>query len=162
MPSNFEAEALVRQAHIDLLNRYAHALDTRDWSALAALFADDAIFAARRLLGIGAGEADAFSIEGRDKLVETIAAIISSLSATHHMLSNYVVDIDPGGTKATASCYLRAYHAGAGERAHLFEESLGRFDLKTVRLGSGWKIRRMDENIMIMLGTPEVFGTTPG
>lgn len=161
MPSNFEAETLVRQSHIDLLNRYAHALDTRDWPALAALFTDDAIFAARRSLGFGAGEADAFSIEGREKLVQTIAAIISSLSATHHMLSNYVVDIDPGGSAATASCYLRAYHAGAGERAHLFEESLGRFDLKTVRLGSGWKIRRMDETIMIMLGTPEAFGTTP-
>ena len=162
MPSNFETGALVRQAHIELLNRYAHALDTRDWPALAALFTDDAIFAAQRSLGFGAGEADTFYVEGRDKLVQTLATVISSLSATHHMLSNYVVDIDPGGAATTTSCYLRAYHAGAGERAHLFEESLGRFDLKTVRLGSGWKIRRMDETIMIMLGTPEAFGMTPG
>jgi len=161
MTSAFEAEALVRQEHIDILNRYAYALDTRDWPGLAALFTDDAIFAARRLLGSGSGEADAFSLTGRDKLVETIAAIISSLSATHHMMSNYIVDIEPSGAVATASCHFRAYHAGAGERAHLFEESLGRFDLKTVRVGSGWRIQRMDETIMIMLGTPEAFGATP-
>jgi 3-phenylpropionate/cinnamic acid dioxygenase small subunit len=150
-----------RQAHIDLYNRYAEALDRRDWKALASLFTPDAVFAARRLLGVGAGEADAFAIEGRDKLVDTISKIIDSLSATHHMMSNYVVDVAADGRSAEASCYFRAYHAGAGPRAHLFEESLGRFDLKTVRAGAEWKIRRMDETIMIMLGTPEAFGAGP-
>ena len=28
----------VQQAHIDLMNQYAHALDVRDWSLLASLF----------------------------------------------------------------------------------------------------------------------------
>src|SRR5262249_9192018 len=101
-------------------------------------------------------------LEGRDKIVTTIGAIIDSLSATHHLTSNYMLDLAPDGASADASCYFRAYHAGAGERAHLFEESLGRFDLKTVRLGAEWKIRRMEETIMIMLGTPEAFGVGPG
>jgi hypothetical protein len=159
MPAKFDAD--VRLAHIDLLNRYADALDTRDWPALKELYTEDAVFSARRLLGVGGPEADAFAIEGRDKLVATIGAIIDTLSGTHHFLSNYVVDVEAGGAAATVSCYLRAYHAGAGPRAHLFEESLGRFDLKTVRIGAAWKIREMQETVMIMLGTPEAFGVGP-
>jgi SnoaL-like domain len=158
MPKNLEA---VRQAHIDLLNRYAHAIDGRNWPAFAALFTEDAVFSAKRLLGHGAGEADAFSVDGRDKIVETISTIIETLSATHHLMSNHVVDLAPDADSAEASCYFRAYHTGKGARAHLFEESLGRFDLKTVVVRPEWKIRRMDETIMIMLGTAEAFGASP-
>ena len=158
MSNSLEA---VRQAHIDLLNRYAHALDKRDWPAMTALFTADVVFGAKRLLGHGAGEADAFALEGRETVVGTISKIIDSLSATHHLISNHVVDLAPDGNTAEASCYFRAYHAGGGDRAHLFEESLGRFDLKTVQVGADWKIRRMDETIMIMLGTVEAFGVGP-
>ena len=159
MSATFEDLAVVRQAHIDLFNHYAHALDGRNWGALADLFTEDASFSFARSLGFGAGETDKALIEGRDQLVGMIRGSIESLSATHHLLSNHVVDVD-GGT-ASASCYFRAYHAGKDERAHLFEESLGRFDIATVRLPSGWKIRRMHESIMIMLGTAEAFGVTP-
>ena len=159
MSGNAEAVAVDRQAHVDLLNRYAHALDGRDWTALAALFTEDAAFSFARSLGFGEGETDKALIEGRDALVAMISASIESLSATHHLLSNHVVDVD--GETARASCYFRAYHAGKGERAHLFEESLGRFDLVTVRVGDGWKIRRMHEAIMIMLGTADAFGASP-
>jgi 3-phenylpropionate/cinnamic acid dioxygenase small subunit len=159
MSTTLEDLAVVRQAHIDLLNRYAHALDGRNWEALADLFTQDASFSFARSLGFGAGETDEALIEGREQLVGMIRGSIESLSATHHLLSNHVVDVD--GSSATASCYFRAYHAGKDERAHLFEESLGRFDVATVRLPSGWKIRRMHENIMIMLGTADAFGVSP-
>jgi 3-phenylpropionate/cinnamic acid dioxygenase small subunit len=159
MAGTFETNAAIRQAHIDLFNRYAHALDGRDWAALAELFTDDASFSFARSLGFGAGETDKALIEGRGQLVAMIRGSIESLSATHHLLSNHVVDIN--GDSAAASCYFRAYHAGKGERADLFEESLGRFDVTTVRIGSEWKIRRMHENIMIMLGTPDAFGVSP-
>lgn len=157
MAITFEATNIVRQAHIDLFNRYAHALDSRNWPALAALYSEDAVFGFSRSLGFGAGEADRTVIEGRDELVAMITGSIECLSGTHHLLSNHVIDVDPSGDSAEASAYFRAYHAGKGERAHLFEESLGRFDIKTVRIGSEWKIRWMHENIMIMLGTPDVF-----
>jgi len=157
MSGTLEADA--RQAHVDLFNRYAHALDGRDWGALAALFTEDASFSFARSLGFGTGEAEQALIEGRDQLVAMIRGAIESMSATHHLLSNHVLDVD--GASAAASCYFRAYHAGKGERAHLFEESLGRFDFETVRVGPDWKIRRMHENIMIMLGSADAFGVTP-
>jgi hypothetical protein len=147
-----------RDANIDLLSRYALAVHKRDWAAMAELFTPDAAFTARRTLGFGGGEEVAFSAETPAKIVEATAQPIEGLGESHVIITNHVVDPAPDNASAAVSCYFRAYHAGKGERAHLFEESLGRFELETVRVGSAWKIRRMDEIVMIMLGTAEVFG----
>jgi hypothetical protein len=159
------AETLARfgthQAHVDLMNRYAHALDVRDWDLLVSLFTEDACFRARMILEGGVPDADNTAIDGRDAIVSTLQAIWDGLSATHHMLSNYVVEPAADGASARASCYLRAHHVGNRERAHLFEESLGRFDFETVREAGGWKIRRMEENLFVMLGTAEAFAPPP-
>jgi hypothetical protein len=148
----------VRHANIDLMNRYALAVHKRDWAKFGELFTPDAVFSARRTLGFGGGEEGAFSVQTPEKIVEATAAPIESLSETHTIITNYVVDAAPDNASADISCYFRAYHAGKGERAHLFEESLGRFEVETVRVGSSWKIRRLDETVMIMLGTVDAFG----
>jgi len=159
------AEILARfetqQDHIDLMNRYAHALDLRDWDLLASLFTEDAGFRARVILEGGVPDADNTAVDGRDALVATLRAIWDGLSATHHMLSNYAVEAAADGTTAKAPCYLRAHHVGNRERGHLFEESLGRFDFETVREEDGWKIRWMEENLFVMLGTAEAFAPPP-
>ncbi|MBV1687553.1 nuclear transport factor 2 family protein [Novosphingobium sp. G106] len=157
MLARFETQ----QDHIDLMNRYAHALDVRDWGLLASLFTVDAAFRARVILEGGVPDADNTAVDGRDALVATLQAIWDGLSATHHMLSNHVVEPAADGTSAKASCYLRAHHVGNRERAHLFEESLGRFDFETVRTDGGWKIRHMEENLFVMLGTAEAFAPPP-
>lgn len=149
-----------RQAHIDLMNRYAHALDVRDWALLASLFTEDASFRAREIRE-GVAEPDNTAMDGRDTIVTALQTIWDGLSATHHMLSNYAVEPAPDGRTARASCYLRAHHVGNRERAHLFEESLGRFDLETVHEPGGWKIRRMTENLFVILGTAEAFAPPP-
>jgi 3-phenylpropionate/cinnamic acid dioxygenase small subunit len=151
----------VQQDHIDLMNRYAHALDVRDWDLLASLFTEDCTFRAREIRQ-GVAEPDNTAMDGRDMLVGTLSGIWDGLSATHHMLSNYVVQPAAEGTTAKASCYLRAHHVGNRERAHLFEESLGRFDFETVREADGWKIRHMAENLFVILGTVEAFAPPPG
>lgn len=145
------------QANIDLMNAYAHALDVRDWALFASLFTRDTEFAARQYLENSVPGEDFMFVEGRDALVATLQKTWEGLSATHHMLSNYVVNLGPDGTSAETSCYMRAHHIGNRERSHLFEESLGRFDFKTVLQDDGWKIRRMDENIFVMLGTADAF-----
>lgn len=155
-----DADRLVRfevqQDHIDLMNRYAHALDVRDWNLFASLFTEDAGFRAREIVE-GVAQADNTAMDGRDTIVATLQTIWDGLSATHHLLSNYVVEPAADGRTARASCYLRAHHVGNRERAHLFEESLGRFDFETVRVDGGWKIRRMAENLFVILGTADAF-----
>lgn len=148
-------------AHLRLLNAYCHALDTCDWALMRTLFTENAVFAARTMQGRTPGPDD-IRLEGREKLVGHLEKVWARLSATHHIISNHVVEASADGDSARGSCYIRAYHAGAGERAHLFEESLGRFDFTSIREDGAWKIRTWDENIMIMLGTPEVFAHPPG
>ena len=151
------------QANIDLMNAYAHALDTRDWALFGSLFTDDCVFAARQWGDNAVPGPWDFETRGRDALTAMLQGVWDGLSATHHMLSNHVVNLAPDHRTAKASCYLRAHHVGNRERSHLFEESLGRFDLETLLDGGAWKIRRMEENIFIMLGTAEAFaGPPPG
>jgi hypothetical protein len=150
-----------RQAHIDLMNAYAHALDVCDWPLLTSLFTEDCSLRARVLVDRKPPAQDDTVLEGRDALIGGLQHIFAGLSATHHMLGNYVVQPAADGRTARASCYMRAYHQGAGERAHLFEESLGRFDFETVLEGGAWRIRRMEETIMVMLGTVEAFPPPP-
>jgi hypothetical protein len=152
----------VRQAHIDLMNRYAHALDVCDWALLESLFTEDCSLRARVLVDRKAPARDDTVMEGREALIGGLKHIFAGLSATHHMLGNYVVEPASDGASARASCYMRAYHQGAGERAHLFEESLGRFDFETVPAAGAWKIRRMEETIMVMLGTVDAFPPAAG
>lgn len=151
----------VHQANVDLMNAYAHALDTRDWTLFASLFTPDTSFAMREWVENAVPGEWAFEIKGRDDLIANLKGIWDGLTATHHMLSNYVVAPAPDGNSARASCYLRAHHVGNRERSHLFEESLGRFDFETVLDNGSWKIRRMEENIFIMLGTAEAFAGPP-
>lgn len=146
-----------REANIDLMNNYAHALDTRDWDLLASLFTADAQFVARQYLENSVPGPDFQTTDGCDTIVGFIRKTWDGLSATHHMLSNYVVKLAADGNSAKASCYLRAHHVGNRERSHLFEESLGRFDFHTVHEGGNWKILKMEENIFIMLDTAEAF-----
>jgi hypothetical protein len=161
MPTALETETAARLTQIDLLNRYAHAMDGRNWPALAALFTEDGILAARYVHFSGGPTTEPLSVQGPEKIVKFLSTMLDTMRATHYMMSNYVVDIDPSGASATVSCYFRAYHAGKDERAHLFEESLGRFDLTTARTGSQWKIRWLQESNMISLGTQEAWGAHP-
>lgn len=163
MSTDFEAQIIAREAHIDLFNRFGFALDQRNWTAFAALFTEDAGFTTT--VGHGFDDNGALNpgevlvnARGRDDVVATIASFIESVSATHHLMSNYVVDIAEDRKSAKASAYARVYHIGKGPKAALFEESFARFDIKTVYQQSAWKIASMDELVMIMLGTVDVFG----
>ena len=151
------ADSDPRLAHIDMLNRYCHALDVRDWDLLRSLFTEDAIFSARRV-DRGVPGPDEAHIVGRHAIVDNLIGIWEHLASTHHMISNHVLDLAADGQTGKGSCYLRAYHLGGGDKSDLFEESLGRFDFETVLDGSTWRIRRWDEKIFVMLGTPKVFG----
>lgn len=146
-----------RLAIVALLNRYCHALDMRDWDVLASLFTEDAVLKAR-MVDRGTPGPEIACVEGRGAILASIRDMWEGIAATHHMVTNHVVDVAPDGRSATGSCYLRAHHAGGGAKAHLFEESLARFDFAVVRAGDAWKVRLWDEAIFIMLGTQEVFG----
>src|ERR1019366_6394075 len=81
-----------RVLNIGLMNAYADALDRRDWELLAGLFTEDAAFLAQHVTPGGNRSAESIlALEGRQSIVGVIGPIIEGLSATHHMMSNYVV-----------------------------------------------------------------------
>src|SRR5262249_6794881 len=100
---------------IELFNRYAAALDDRTWDQLRQFYTPDAT--AEQPQGSPL-------LVGPEAIVGMISAAIDWLGPTLHLLSNYIVTVD--GDRAEASCYVRGYHAGRGEHADKFQETLGR------------------------------------
>ncbi|MFI9560225.1 nuclear transport factor 2 family protein [Nonomuraea endophytica] len=129
-----------------MFNRYADALDHRDWNLLEGLFTED----------VTTDWFGAYQVSGRAEVIAYISELIGRTARTHHLLGNYTADIH--GDTAEASVRVRAYHVGDGERAHLFEESLAGFEASVVRTAEGWRFSRFDERLYVMLGTQEVFG----
>jgi ketosteroid isomerase-like protein len=134
-----------REAITVLFNSLANALDRKDWDAYGALFLEDATCDFTK----------DFHRKGRTQIVAFCRHAVDSCGPTHHMLGNHTATVK--GDTADAACHFRAYHAGRDAKAHLFEESLGIFTARVKRTPDGWRFSYLDENIMIMLGTPDVF-----
>lgn len=94
---------MARQEVIDVLTRYATALDTRDWALLATCFTVDAVADYR---GFG-GRRDGYAaIEGG------VRSALDGLDSSQHIITNHVVEID--GDRARATSYLHAQHYRKG------------------------------------------------
>ena len=135
-----------RAAIAELFNRYADALDTKQWQQLEQVFTEDA-----------SGDFPVDShCHGRREIIDFIkTALATDEIVTHHMFGNFSVSFD--GNSAKASVHMRAYHGGVGPREGLFEESLGSFTGRFLRTVQGWRCSYLREEIFVMLGTPDVF-----
>lgn len=115
----------------DLTFAYAIALDTKDWEALAACFAEDGILR----LGVSPRV-----FCGRDAIRAGMAEITGHLVGNLHPTANhqYVVD----GDRATGTCLFVSYQwTGATERPGALHLHAGRYRDDLVRSGDGWLIR---------------------
>ncbi|MER7209220.1 nuclear transport factor 2 family protein [Streptosporangium sp. NPDC000239] len=134
-----------REQIFALFDRYADALDHREWALLERLFTED----------VTTDWFGAYQVSGRAEVIAYISDLVGRTLRTHHMLGNYTADVQ--GDTAEASARVRAYHVGEGD---LFEESLAGFEATAVRTPDGWRFSRFDERLYVMLGTQEVFGLT--
>lgn len=84
----------------DLLGRYAFAIDyaTGDPHAWAALFTPDGRFAIPVMQVV---------VEGRAALAEFAAGLHRTIPGLHHVMSNFVVDVD--GDSARGKCELNEF-----------------------------------------------------
>lgn len=135
-----------RLAVYDLFVLYADALDYRRWELLEEVFSADVTSAWPM------GEV----LEGREQMVELIQRHFAEIGPTHHLMGNFSARSD--GEEILASVRIRAYHSGAGERADLFEESLGSFDARARPTADGWRFVHFSEEVFVALGSYEVFG----
>jgi 3-phenylpropionate/cinnamic acid dioxygenase small subunit len=122
-------EKLLERARIeDLLNRYATALDSRDWAALDQVFAPNAT---AHFQGIG-------HFEDRDAIVAVIRSVLGQCGPTQHLLGNMRIEIN--GEEAHAKSYLQAIHAGLGKYAGEKMTVWGEYRDTLKRTPQGWRI----------------------
>jgi hypothetical protein len=108
----------------ELLSRYHHAIDARDWDALGAVFTEDAV---ADYLGL--------VVEGRDAIVTWLSAALGDRELTHFM-ANHVFELD--GDLASSRSYLQDLDLKTG-----LAFGAGTYEGEHVRTPAGWRIRRL-------------------
>jgi 3-phenylpropionate/cinnamic acid dioxygenase small subunit len=83
-----------------VLLRYATALDTRDWDLLRSVFVADGV--------ADYGDLGGGVHHGVEAITAVVDRALEPFSATQHLITNVVVELD--GDEAAATCYLQAHH----------------------------------------------------
>lgn len=129
----------------DLLNRYATALDDRDWKRLATCFTPDAVALYGPVLG---------RHEGFDAIEKLCRGALEPLDSSHHMITNVEVEIE--GDKARTRCYLHAQHTKAGTEGGDNFVIGGAYLDELLRTADGWRIRQRELRMIWQEGNPRV------
>ena len=117
-------------AIVALTHRYCWALDDRDWDVLRGLFTADAT----AFLGVDCPDVDA--------IVAQCRGFLSTLDASHHMVSNHLIDVD--GDVATSRCYFQAQHTVRGRAGGDSWLLGGRYLDRLRSTEQGWSIVRRE------------------
>lgn len=136
-----------RGAVADVVNRYACALDSRQWSSLDDVFAADAV--ARY------GNPESTPLHGREAIVASIRSYLDGCGPSQHLLGNHLIEID--GDTATATCKARVFHYGAGARSALPPyECFGVYRDRLRRESAGWRIVDRTFDVHLAIGDAEI------
>jgi len=128
------------------LYRYARSCDARDWAGFDKVFAEDA-------------EADysgLIQLQGRANIVASIRSMLGGCGPSLHLMGNPEVGVQGDG--ALASVYIRAFHRGVGEKAHLTYECFGEYQASLRKLAEGWRVTHWRMRVDAESGTQEVLG----
>ncbi len=129
-----------RFAVIETLDRYAVALDARDWSLLDRVFTPDAT-----------GDYGEYHCASRENIRRLVQRMLGGCGPTQHMLGVYRIEIS--GDEATSTCSVRTHHVGRGADAQFEYECFGEYRDRLVRTSEGWRIRHRTMRITHETGT---------
>jgi hypothetical protein len=131
-------EMIDRNAILDTINNYAFGVDLRDWGLFRSVFTDE-IEADIRIgdsNGPGATTADAWT--------EIVRNGLSGYKGTHHMFSNFRINLD--GDRASTIVYFQATHYLPNDQGDNHWTLAGYYNHDLVRTNLGWKIRKYTLN----------------
>ena len=122
---------LDRMEIIDVENRYAMGVDTRDSELHGSCFAEELEV---DMSGMGAGEP--MKMSGK-AWAEQAVSLVSIFEATQHMITNHVITID--GDRATCVAYVKAQHYNPES----IWTVVGYYTNTLERTAEGWKIIKL-------------------
>jgi ketosteroid isomerase-like protein len=135
--------AIDRQAASDLLVRYVHALDNRDWAVVEQCFTPDAVF-------IHPGG----RVEGAAGIVGRAQAALEPLDGSQHLLGSVSVAVD--GDAAQATSYFHAQHVRVGAPGGDLYVIAGTYRDRLRRTAAGWAIFERAQEYTWRSGNPGV------
>jgi hypothetical protein len=135
-----------RFAVVDLMHRYAFALDTRDWPLLATVFAPDGATDYGELGGVN---------QGPDAIVALCRGALAGLDASQHLIGNVSCELD--GDVGTATCYFQAQHVIKGAAGGDYLLVGGTYHDDLVRIDGEWKIKLRRLVPSWDVGNPDIF-----
>lgn len=116
---------------VDLMHRYAEAMDFRNWDLLATCFTSDAVAVYR----------DREPFRGAVEIMTRIRLGIERLDATQHLMSNFAVTEANGS--ARFQCYVHATHVRRQFPGGDLWVVGGHYDNEAVRTTEGWRMSRL-------------------
>ena len=145
MTSDTDLRTLLdERAILQVVTRYARALDTKNFALLDDVFLADAT-----------GDlASPTTLVGVDAIRARIRAALEHLDESQHLLGNHEIEVD--GDTATHRCYLQAQHvrhAAVGGPNYIVA---GRYEDRFVRTEAGWRIAHRALIVMWMDGNRAV------
>ena len=96
-----------REAIERLLYAYSDTIDRGDFEATAQLFGDDGLYG---MLGSGAAQ-------GTQQVLATFersVRLYDGVPRTRHIVTNVIIDVEPGATTGTARSYVHVMHQPPG------------------------------------------------
>lgn len=133
---------------IDRLHAYAFAIDTQDWGAYRDVFADRVWLDFEGISGNPGSEMAA------DDWVAGTAAIVESLDATQHVMSNPQVSVE--GDRARCRMYIQAMHFLWSVPGDSLFTVGGWYDDTLVRTNGQWLITGVTFNVFWRTGNEHV------
>ena len=122
---------LDRMEIIDVENRYAMGVDTRDSELHGSCFAEELEV---DMSGMGVGEP--MKMSGK-AWAEQAVSLVGMFQATQHMITNHVITID--GDRATCVAYVKAKHYNPDS----IWTVVGTYTNTLERTAEGWKITKL-------------------
>ena len=118
----------------ELLVRYCHAIDGRDWDAYRSIYTEDAI-----IDDVSAGPGN-----GVDQMVEFLSGALERVVLIQHAISTSLVEIDGDTATARTICHCPVVLDRGDGNTEMFFQGLWYAD-ELVRTADGWKIAKRAE-----------------
>ncbi len=116
-----------RDGIVDVLVRYARAIDTQDWDLFATCFTDDVV----------ADYGDIGSWHGLDSLTAFMVDAHAGMAATQHLLSNFQIETE--GDRAESVTYVHAVTVLANHRDDWID-TVGLYEDRLHNGFGGWRV----------------------